>query len=61
MAEAGYETVNALYDRRIIPTKEGIRNALSILSRADGKFARLRAEDLVDDRIVRKLEKEGSL
>ena len=59
MAEAGYETIKALYDRRIIPTKEGIRNALRILSKVDGKFARLRTEDLVDDRIVRKLEKEG--
>jgi len=58
-AETGYETMKTLYDRRIIPTKEGIRNALRILSKVDGKFARLRAEDLVDDRIVRKLEREG--
>ena len=60
-AETGYETMKTLYHRRIIPTKEGIRNALRILSKVDGKFARLRTEDLVDDRIVRKLEREGSL
>lgn len=58
-AETGYETMKTLYDRRILPTKEGIRNALRILSKVDGKFARLRTEDLVDDRIVQKLEREG--
>jgi len=58
-AEAGYETINALYDRRISPTKEGLRNALRILSKFDAKFARLKVEDLTDDRITRKLEREG--
>ena len=58
-AEAGYETINALYDRRISPTKEGLRNALRILSKFDAKFARLKVEDLTDDRITRKLEGEG--
>jgi hypothetical protein len=30
-----------------------------ILGRIDPKFSKLKAEDLVDERIVRKLEKEG--
>lgn len=58
-AESGYEMVRILYDRRIFPTKEGIANALRILSRADAKFSRLKAEETVDERIVRKLEREG--
>jgi len=58
-AEAGYETINALYNRHLLPTKEGLRNALRILSNVDAKFARLKVEDLVDDRITRKLEREG--
>ncbi len=58
-AEAGYETIKTLYDRRISPTKEGLRNALRILSKVDAKFARLKVEDLTDDRITRKLEREG--
>jgi hypothetical protein len=29
------------------------------LSRIDPKFSKLKAEDLVDERVVRKLEKEG--
>ena len=58
-AEAGYEAMRPLYIRRIFPTVEGIRNTVRILSRVDSKFAKLKAEDLVDDRVVRKLEKEG--
>lgn len=58
-AEGGYEMIRPLYTRRIFPTEEGLRNTLRVLSRFDPKFGRLRAEDLSDERIVRKLEKEG--
>lgn len=58
-AEAGYEAIRPLYSRRIFPTTEGVRNTLRILGRADPKFNQLKAEDLSDDRIVRKLDKEG--
>lgn len=58
-AEAGYEAMRPLYSRRIFPTVEGIRNTVRILSRVDAKFSKLKAEDLVDERIVRKLESEG--
>lgn len=58
-AEAGYEAMRPLYSRRIFPTVEGIRNTVRILSRVDPKFSKLKAEELVDDRVVRKLEKEG--
>lgn len=54
-AEAGYETIRSVYDRRLAPTREGLRNALRILTRFDAKFGRLKAEDLVDERITRKL------
>ena len=60
-AEAGYETIKSVYDRRLAPTKDGLRSALKILTRFDAKFGRLRAEDLVDERITRKLEKESRL
>lgn len=53
-----YERMRILYDRRIIPTREGIQNALRVLSKADAKFAKLKADDLIDDRIARKLERE---
>jgi hypothetical protein len=38
---------------------EGIPNSLRQLTLTNEKFGRLEAEDLMDDRIVRKLEKEG--
>ena len=48
-----------LYSRRIFPTVDAVRNTLRILERFDPKFGRLQAENLVDDRIVRKLERDG--
>jgi len=54
-----YERMSLLYDRTIAPTRAGIQNALRVLSKADIKFAKLKADDLVDDRIARRLEKEG--
>ncbi len=53
-----YERMRILYDRRIISSREGIQNALRVLSKADAKFAKLKADDLIDDRIARKLERE---
>ncbi len=58
-AEAGYESIRTLYDRHISPTREGLRNVVRTLSKADAKFARLKADDLADDRITRRLEKEA--
>jgi NitT/TauT family transport system substrate-binding protein len=58
-AVAGHEAIRSLYSRRIFPTADGVRNTVRILSRIDPKFGRLKAEDLIDERIVRKLEKEG--
>jgi ABC-type nitrate/sulfonate/bicarbonate transport system substrate-binding protein len=60
-AEAGYEMIRPLYNRRIFPTTEGLRNTLRILNRVDPKFGRLKAEELSDERIARKLEREGLL
>jgi hypothetical protein len=48
-----------MYTRRIYPNVEGIRNSIRVLTLTNEKFGRLKAEDLVDDRIVRKLEREG--
>ena len=58
-AVVGYEAMRPLYSRRIFPTVEGVRNTVRILSRIDPKFTKLKPEDLVDERIVRKLEREG--
>ena len=58
-AEELYERMKILYDRRITPTREGLQNALRVLGRVNPKLGALKVEDLVDDRIARKLEREG--
>jgi ABC-type nitrate/sulfonate/bicarbonate transport system substrate-binding protein len=58
-AVTGYEAMRSLYSRRIFPTIEGVRNTIRTLSRIDAKFSGLKAENLVDERIVSKLEKDG--
>ena len=51
-----YERMRLLYDRRVAPTREGMQNALRVLGKVDPKYTKLKVEDLVDDRIARKLE-----
>jgi NitT/TauT family transport system substrate-binding protein len=58
-AEDLYERMRNLYDRRIAPTREGLQNALRVLSRVNPKIAGLQAENLIDDRVARKLDAEG--
>jgi ABC-type nitrate/sulfonate/bicarbonate transport system substrate-binding protein len=58
-AEAGYEMMKTLYDRRIYPDIEGLRNVIRLLGKTSEQVRRLKVEDVIDDRIVRKLEKEG--
>ncbi|OGQ81386.1 MAG: hypothetical protein A3F90_13010 [Deltaproteobacteria bacterium RIFCSPLOWO2_12_FULL_60_19] len=58
-AVEGYESLPMLYDRRIYPTVEGVRNVIRLLGLTNERIRRLKAEDLVDDRFARKLEKEG--
>jgi hypothetical protein len=48
-----------LYERKIYPSVDGIRNVIRLLGMSNEKIRRLKAEDLVDDTVVRKLEKEG--
>ncbi|MEK6600888.1 MAG: ABC transporter substrate-binding protein, partial [Candidatus Binatota bacterium] len=58
-AEAGYEMMKTLYDRRIYPNAEGLRNVLRLLGKTNENIRRLKVEDIIDDRIARKLEREG--
>ena len=60
-AEDGYRSMVSLYERKIYPSVDGIRNVIRLLGATNEKIRRLRAEDLVDDNAVRKMEKEGRL
>ena len=59
-AQAGYEMMKVLYDRRIYPNVDGLRNVIRILGRTSEPIRKLKVEDIIDDRVVRKLEKEGA-
>jgi NitT/TauT family transport system substrate-binding protein len=58
-AVEGYESLPLLYERHIYPRVDGIRNVIRLLGATNEKIRRLKAEDLVDDRFVKKLDKEG--
>lgn len=58
-AAGGYEMMRGLFDRRIYPNVDGLRNVIRLLGKSNEKIRRLKVEDIVDDRIARKLEKEG--
>lgn len=55
----GYEIIKTLYERKIYPTADGIRNTIRLLGATNEKIRVLRAEDLIDDRTVRRLEQKG--
>ena len=58
-AAEGYGRMVGMFDRRIYPNIEGLRNAIRLLGTVNEKIRRLKAEDLVDDSFVKKLEQEG--
>jgi ABC-type nitrate/sulfonate/bicarbonate transport system substrate-binding protein len=58
-AVVGYERLANMYQRRIFPNVEGIRSTIRFLAPANEKIRALKADDLVDDRFVKKLESEG--
>jgi NitT/TauT family transport system substrate-binding protein len=60
-AEDGYRSMVNLYEKKIYPSVDGIRNVIRLLGTTNEKIRRLRAEDLVDHTAVRKMEKEGRL
>ncbi len=60
-AAEGYEGMITLYDRRMYPTVEGIRNAIQLLGATNEKIRSLKAENLVNDGFIKKLEQETGL
>jgi len=58
-AAEGYQSMTNLYERRIYPNIEGLRNVIRLLGTGNEKIRRIKAEEMVDDRFVRKLGKEG--
>jgi len=58
-ADEGYQSLHELYERKIYPSVDGVRNVVRLLGAGNEKIRRLKAEDLVDDSAVKRLEREG--
>ena len=58
-AEEGYQSLPSLYEKKIYPSVDGIRNVIRLLGATNEKIRRLKAEELIEDAVLRKLEKEG--
>jgi hypothetical protein len=58
-AEEGYQSMLGIYERRIYPSVDGVRNVIRLLGAGNEKIRRLKAEELVDDSVGKRLEKEG--
>jgi len=59
-AEPGYQMMQKLFDRRIYPNTAGLQNVIQLLGKTSEPIRKLKVEDIIDDRVVRKLEKEGA-
>jgi len=58
-AEEDYQSIVGIYEKKIYPSVDGVRNVICLFGSNNEKVRRLKAEDLVDDSVVRRLEKEG--
>jgi NitT/TauT family transport system substrate-binding protein len=58
-AENGYQDQLLTLNRKPYPSLEGLRNAQRLMALQNPKIAALKIEDLIDSRIVRKLDETG--
>jgi ABC-type nitrate/sulfonate/bicarbonate transport system substrate-binding protein len=58
-AEPGYNQMRTLYDKKIYPNAEGLKNVVRLLAGSSEQLRKLKVESIIDERVVRKLEKEG--
>ena len=58
-AENGYQDHLLTLNRKPYPSLEGLRNAQKLMALQNPKIAALNIEDLIDSRIVRKLDETG--
>jgi ABC-type nitrate/sulfonate/bicarbonate transport system substrate-binding protein len=58
-AEEGYQDLVMGLERRLLPSIEGLRNTQRLLKPRNSKLETIKVEELIDDRIVRRLEESG--
>ena len=59
VAEEGYQDYLSGVERRPIPMVDGMRNIRRLLATLNPKIATVKVEDLIDSRLIRKLEENG--
>jgi ABC-type nitrate/sulfonate/bicarbonate transport system substrate-binding protein len=58
-AEEGYQDLLTGLDKKLVPSIEGLRNTQRLLKPRNPKLEAIKVEELIDDRIVRRLEESG--
>jgi ABC-type nitrate/sulfonate/bicarbonate transport system substrate-binding protein len=59
VAEEGYQDYLSGVERRPIPTLDGMRNIRRLMATLNPKIASVKVEDLIDSRLIRKLDENG--
>jgi ABC-type nitrate/sulfonate/bicarbonate transport system substrate-binding protein len=58
-AEEGYQDLLTGLEKKPFPSIEGLRNTQRLLKPRNPKLANVKVEELIDDRIIRRLEESG--
>jgi ABC-type nitrate/sulfonate/bicarbonate transport system substrate-binding protein len=58
-AEEGYQDLVTGLERKLTPSIDGLRNTQRLLKPRNPKLETIKVEELIDDRIVRRLEESG--
>jgi len=59
VAEDGYQDLLTSIERKPFPSLEGLRNIRRLMATQNPKTANVKVEDLIDSRIIRKLDETG--
>jgi hypothetical protein len=59
VAEEGYQDYLSSVERRPIPTVDGMHNIRRLLATLNPKIASVKVEELIDSRLIRKLDESG--
>ena len=59
VAEEGYQDYLSSVERRPIPMVDGMHNIRRLLAMLNPKIASVKVEDLIDSRLIRKLDESG--
>jgi NitT/TauT family transport system substrate-binding protein len=59
VGEEGYQDLMTSIERKPFPSLEGLRNIRRLMATQNPKAANVKVEDLIDNRIIRKLDENG--